>query len=202
MPFEVGRYPHTSPIQAIWAISGSVDTLCEGCEEEELNIGLSSSARYLTGDKEGLIATWRLVYNKHMELRLKLVSLLDVSTLEPRPVSPSVRSVCERNGTVLLGTIGSEIYEVLDDSIPPLIDAFKGLRQKRDDRHTALQASNNTGSTGPPAYTANQSIAQAFARSESSNSAHTAQTITASSSHSHSNPNLIAIGRGDGRGDG
>jgi WD40 repeat protein len=196
MPFEVGRYPHTSPIQAIWAIPGTVDTLCEGCEEEELHIGLSSAARYLTGDKEGLIATWRLVYNKHSEVRLKLVSLLDVSTLEPTPVSASVRSVCERNGTILLGTIGSEIYEVLDDSIPSLTDAFRALKKKRNDRHAALQAS-----VGPPAYTASQSIAEAFARSESSNSAHTALTITASSNHSHSNLNLSAICRVDGRGD-
>lgn len=212
MPFEVGRYPHTSPIQAIWAIPGTVDTLYEGCEEDELHVGLSSSARYLTGDKEGLVATWRLVYNKHSELRLKLVSLLDVSTLEPAPVSPSVRSVCERNGTILLGTGGSEIYEVLDDSISPLTDAFRALKEKRNESNIALQASNitagvaytgsSTGSTVPPAYTANLSISEAFARSESSQTAHTAHTITASSSQSHSNLNLTTIERGDRRGGG
>jgi WD40 repeat protein len=200
----VGRYPHTSPIQAIWAISGNVDTLCEGCDEEELHVGLSSAARYLTGDKEGLIATWRLVYNKHSELRLKLVSLFDVSTLEPTPVSASVRSVCERNGTILLGTIGSEIYEVLEDSTPSLTDVFRALRKKRDDRHNTLLASNiaaGVAYNGPPAYTANQSIAEAFARSESSHSAHSALTVT-TSNRSHSNLNLSAVGGGDGREDG
>ena len=103
----------------------------EGSGEEELLHGLSASARYLTGDKEGLIATWRLTLDRNCELRLKLVSLLDVSSLRPAPVCPSVRSVSERNGTILLGTKGSEIFEVREDHVPSLSMAYTALRERR-----------------------------------------------------------------------
>ena len=135
-PNETGTYPHTSSIQCMWAIQGTVDCMFDGSGEEELLHGLSTSARYISGDKEGLIATWRLTLDKNAELRLKLVSLLDVSSLRPSPVRPSVRSVSERNGTILLGTIGSEIYEVLEDHVPSLAIAYTALRERRRVKRT------------------------------------------------------------------
>lgn len=130
MPHEVGWYPHSSPIQAMWAILGTVDVMNESNESQELIEGLSTSSRYITGDKEGLVAIWRLVLNKNWELRLKLVSLLDVNLLLPQSLSPSVRSVTERDGTLLLGTLGCEIYEVFFDNIPSLEEAFEVLKKK------------------------------------------------------------------------
>ena len=127
---EAGYYPHSTPIQAIWAIAGSIDELIEGSSAEDYQPSLSSSARYITGDKEGLIGIWRVMRNKHGELRLRIVSLLDVSSLSPSPLSSSVRSVTEREGTLLIGTSSSEILEVLDDNIPPLEAAFIALRRK------------------------------------------------------------------------
>ena len=129
---EVGQYPHISPIQAMWAIPGKVDTLNDGYEARDIYTGLNTSSRYITGDKEGLVAVWRLMYLPKLQLRLKLVFLLDVSTLSPTPVCPSVRSLCERNGTILIGTLGSEIYEVFEDNIPTVEKAFKALKTQRD----------------------------------------------------------------------
>ena len=40
------------------------------------------------------------------------------ASLEPQPVSAPIRSICERDGLILLGCHGSEIYEVQDSSIP------------------------------------------------------------------------------------
>lgn len=138
LPHEIGHYPHTSPVQAIWAIGGTIDTMDEGADEEDMQISSSSSARYLTGDREGLVAVWRLVHNKHSELRLKLLSLLDVSLLLPRPVNPSIRSISEREGTILLGTLSSEIFEVVDDNIPLLSAAFQALKIKRATQNSVL----------------------------------------------------------------
>ena len=129
---EVGQYPHNTPIQAMWAIPGTVDTLNDGYEARDIYTGLNTSSRYITGDKEGLVAVWRVMYLPNSQLRLKLVCLLDVSTLSPTPVCPSVRSLCERNGTILIGTLGSEIYEVFEDNIPTVETAFKALKTRRD----------------------------------------------------------------------
>ena len=128
---EVGYYPHTSSVQAIWAIGGDIDEMGEGFDGEDMQNNSSTSARYLTGDADGLVAIWRLGRNKHSELRLRLLSLLDVSLLLPRPVNPSVRSVTEREGTILIGTLGSEIFEVIEDNIPALSAAFQTLKKKR-----------------------------------------------------------------------
>ena len=103
----------------------------EGADEEDMLPTLSTSARYITGDKEGIVAVWRLIRNKHSELRLRLISLLDVAILQPSPVCTSVRSVSERAGTILIGTLGSEIFEVIDDNIPTLDVAFSTLTARR-----------------------------------------------------------------------
>lgn len=131
---EVDQYPHMSPIQAMWAIPGKVDLLSEGYEPGDIYTGLSASSRYVTGDKEGLVVVWRLMCLPNSQLRLKLVSILDISTLCPAPVCPSVRSLCERNGTILIGTLGSEIYEVFEDSMPTVKAAFIALKARRDTR--------------------------------------------------------------------
>ena len=142
---EVGYYPHTSSVQAIWAIGGSIDEMGERFDDEDMQSTSSMSARYLTGDADGLVAIWRLGHNKHSELRLRLLSLLDVSLLLPRPVNPSVRSVTEREGTILIGTIGSEIFEIIDDNIPDLSVAFQTLKKKRTSQK-ALALSDLTSS--------------------------------------------------------
>ena len=47
---EVGYYPHTSSVQAIWAIGGDIDEMGEGFDGEDMQNNSSTSARYLTGE--------------------------------------------------------------------------------------------------------------------------------------------------------
>jgi WD40 repeat protein len=164
--YEVGQYPHLSPVQAMWAIPGIVDMLNEGNEPGDIYTGLSASSRYITGDKEGLVVVWRLMCLPNSQLRLKLVSILDVSTLCPAPVCPSVRSLCERNGTILIGTLGSEIYEVFEDSMHTVKVALIALKTRREARDASSPstiqspqlASLNSRDVLPPTYSTTSEV--------------------------------------------
>lgn len=112
---EPGSYPHKSAIQAIWSIKGEI-SIFDG--EHHISEGLETSCRYITGDKQGVIAIWRLVKTWGDELRLKCVKVFNIAKVIPKPASMSVRSLCERDGAILIGTQGSEIFEVLEDEIP------------------------------------------------------------------------------------
>lgn len=109
---EKAAYIHKSPIQSIWAIPGTVDPIHSIDTVEDLAYGLESSARYVTGDKLGVVAIWRLIENQNSELSLRCVKFFNVANMQPPPLAVSVRALCERDGIVLVGTSASEIYEV------------------------------------------------------------------------------------------
>ena len=85
------------------------------------------------------MAIWRLVAiskinqgvsEQEGSLRLVLMKTLNAQAFSPAPMAYAVRSVCERDGVLLIGLQGCEIYEVIDNSVafveppppsPPLI---------------------------------------------------------------------------------
>lgn len=119
--------------------------------------GYSASCRYITGDKNGNVCIWRMytyptskakkVYDydsSEYELRLvKAFNIVQVMsniitpglghiseyTVSPDDQSNSIRSITERDGLILIGTVKSEIYEITDDSIPFVEKTFKGSNQ-------------------------------------------------------------------------
>mgnify|MGYP003386351119 CR=1 FL=1 len=95
-----------SPIQAMWTYQEE-----SGMGEEDL-----SSFTCLTGDKLGNIAVWKVVetdlLHRPSGVILQCVHHFNVASLDPPPTDVSVRSVCEREGVMLIGTQGSEVYEV------------------------------------------------------------------------------------------
>lgn len=111
---QPGAYPHGSGVvQTLWAIPGEVSAIDSYADILD---GLQSSSRYVSGDHLGGVAIWRLVENNNL-LRLKCIKAFNVSNLLPPPMGISVRSVCERDGVFLIGTSGSEIFEVAEDSV-------------------------------------------------------------------------------------
>jgi len=97
--------PHVlakSPVQAMW------------CSHEDLEDLMSFTC--ITGDKVGNVAIWRFVETDLLDrpsgVILKCIHSFNVSTLQPTPTDVSVRSVCEWEGVMLIGTQGSEVYEV------------------------------------------------------------------------------------------
>jgi microtubule-associated protein-like 6 len=119
---ELGSYPHKSSINTIWAIPGSIDLFDNA---NDLLESRTTSNRYLTGDRLGVIAIWRMIVhcglNKNSqqvnELRLKCIAVFNTNNFSPRSMNGSVRSLCERDENILIGTLGCEIYELSDDSI-------------------------------------------------------------------------------------
>jgi WD40 repeat protein len=111
------EYPHKSTIQCMWAVPGSIDirSSTQDCLD-----GYQGSARYITGDKDGQVAIWRMVRpsNSPTLLRLVLVKVFNALNLKPAPLGASVRSVCMRDGMILLGLKSSEIMEVGESSLP------------------------------------------------------------------------------------
>ena len=132
-----GDYPHKSAIQALWAIPGEIAKNLWNLSDLFKN--LSTSARYITGDRKGEIAIWRLIENSDKNLRLKCISVfnlnslaprpfdvsINLNSLAPRPFDVSIKSICEQDGSLLISTNGSEIYEVTTDTIPLLTQIEK-----------------------------------------------------------------------------
>jgi len=113
VPF--GQYPHSSAVQCIWAVPGVIDVKGDIYECLE---GYQASARYLTGDNQGQVAIWRMVETVQGNLQLVLMKSFNVSQLNPPPLGASVRSVCMRDGILLLGLKSSEIFEVSEAAFP------------------------------------------------------------------------------------
>lgn len=109
-------YPHKSTIQSMWAVPGSIDVRSS---TQDCLDGYHTSARYITGDKDGQVAIWRMVRpsNSPTLLRLVLIKVFNVLSLKPAPLGASVRSVCMRDGMILLGLKSSEIMEVAEASL-------------------------------------------------------------------------------------
>ena len=58
----------------------------------------------VSGGKDGVIIIW----NRHLEQNKKF----DIKMSIRKPVNPGIRSVCVREGKILLGTLGCEIFEL------------------------------------------------------------------------------------------
>ena len=102
---ERSQNPHfvaKSPIQCMWTYHDDIDDLY--------------SYTCITGDKMGNISVWKVIEtdlkDRPSGVILQCVHNFSTKSLLPPPIDPSVRSVCEREGVMLIGTQGSEIYEV------------------------------------------------------------------------------------------
>ena len=105
-------YPHKSSIHTLCAIAGEVGRI----DDENL----STSARYITGDKKGVVAVWRLILNEDNLYRLKCISVFDISSFATPSFSKdaSIKSICEQDGSLLISLSCCEIFEVSLDNIP------------------------------------------------------------------------------------
>ena len=114
-------YPHkASAILSMWAVPGEGAYFVDDCEHNHdlPTEAFYSTARYITGDHDGHVVVWRLCRGHAADsFHLRPLQLLDLRTLSPAPMSLAVRSVCERDGMLLIGTQGGEIYEVAQASI-------------------------------------------------------------------------------------
>jgi len=138
------EYPHNSMVQTIWAIPGTIDVVQDIYECLD---GYQDSARYLTGDKNGQVAIWRMVETIQGNLRLVCMKVFNVSKLSPTALGLSVRSVCMRDGIILVGLQSSEIFEISESVFPFVIP-------KRAIAMMNAVAANNTTSMGPLSTTA------------------------------------------------
>lgn len=136
---DVKTYPHAGhAILSVWAIPGDLLEIDQSnCDlPTPLNVPdspLSTSARYITGDHAGNIMIWRLCVGNNPGLEygsgsyhLRPVQYLKFTTnpieaaalgLSPTPMSRTIKSLCERDGVLLIGTAGGEIYEAIESSI-------------------------------------------------------------------------------------
>lgn len=107
-----GKYPHRTAILALWAIPGSINTLTD---TQECSHKMSKAARYISGDRNGIICIWRLIYNAANQLRLVPIKFVELHKIKPLPVGFAVKSICERDGVILIGNNAGEIYEISYD---------------------------------------------------------------------------------------
>ncbi|RYH27855.1 hypothetical protein EON65_12920 [archaeon] len=113
-----GGYPHKSSILAMWAVKGTIDPLSGPADlKDEVDFPYSRSARYITGDREGVICVWRLI-EAPSGLRLILVKQCLIKQFHPVATAFQIRSLCERSGMILLTNSAGEIYEITEDQIP------------------------------------------------------------------------------------
>lgn len=136
-----GEYPHKSAIQALWAVPGEIAK--DVHQLSQLFKNLSTSARYITGDRKGVVAIWRLIENTDKTMKLKCVSTFNLSSLSPQPFDVSIKSICEQDGTLLISTNGGEIYEVAIDNIPLL----RIIEKQSKDNTLAVESSVNINSS-------------------------------------------------------
>lgn len=119
LPFEpVGGYPHQNSILAIWALPGSVDLVPDTFEE--CADGYQHAARYLTGDRDGTICMWRLMEARSGNPRLVLLKSFSLRDFKHPAKGSSIKSICERDGLILVATSSSEIFEIQDENVPVL----------------------------------------------------------------------------------
>ncbi len=122
--------------------------------------GYNACCRYITGDKNGNVCIWRMYQSPKEKIdeydsspyELRLVKAFNIVqamsniinptrghiaeyTVIPDDQSNSIRSITERDGLILIGTIKSEIYEITDDSIPFIEKTFKGSNSFQSPYH-------------------------------------------------------------------
>eukprot|EP00636_Phaeomonas_parva_P008104 CAMPEP_0118868616 /NCGR_PEP_ID=MMETSP1163-20130328/12066_1 /TAXON_ID=124430 /ORGANISM="Phaeomonas parva, Strain CCMP2877" /LENGTH=2540 /DNA_ID=CAMNT_0006803335 /DNA_START=188 /DNA_END=7810 /DNA_ORIENTATION=- len=96
------HYPHAAPINAMHALEASD----------------AAPQRLVVGDRDGIVSIWTYdpstAHEGGAQLSpLGLMTTLSTLRFDPAPVHAAVRSVCVQDQTLLIGTQGSEIYEVL-----------------------------------------------------------------------------------------
>lgn len=111
----------------------------------------STMTKIITGDRKGFVAIWGLVtiqtgteaglppfikpvedrqYNSKDDVdkhyALICLKVFNARQFQPAPTmcayNPEIRSICERDGVLLIGLQGSEIYEVVDDDNVPYVN--------------------------------------------------------------------------------
>lgn len=124
------EYPHASNsiINSIWAVPGQIchfSTL-QGDFLKEFPYLLKNYAtleRYFTCDNHGIIAVWALL---EVEIQSepespsmknhRLVCLKNISVEElTKKTKVSIKSICEKDGSILIGTQTGEIFEIPDN---------------------------------------------------------------------------------------
>ena len=113
------EYPHRSAVLCIYALPGIIAD--DKDDVGQCVDGYQQAARYITGDRDGVVAIWRMVQTHSGNLRLILMKTFSTMELKPKPLEPTVRSICERDGILLLGLHSSEIFEVPDSQFPFVI---------------------------------------------------------------------------------
>jgi WD40 repeat protein len=113
---------HGVCLQSIWAIPGFILEIESGMDNSynQCFEKYSEASRYVTADKGGQIAIWRTVKIGDNYF-LALIRTFHVSSLEPKPMDYSVRSVCVRDNMILIGLRSSEIFEVNENEVPNLV---------------------------------------------------------------------------------
>lgn len=129
--FPKSGYPHKSSILAMHAVHGQISEIndVQDCLEN-----YDSANRIITGDRDGVICVWRLVkllFGTDEEvMTLILLKTFKMQDFKPVPAGTSVKSICERDGVILIGTSSSEIIEVLDESISCIIRHIDSPKSK------------------------------------------------------------------------
>jgi WD40 repeat protein/Ca2+-binding EF-hand superfamily protein len=116
-------YPHQSPVLAIAAVPGrilsSMIDAKKNVFEESILTNYHEICKYIVGDQQGKLSIWVAVENIiDRKLDLILVKVYDMSSVAPKSLNSSIRSIAYREGVVLVGTKGDEIYELSETSIP------------------------------------------------------------------------------------
>ena len=65
---------------------------------------LSGGQGIVSGGKDGKVILW--------DRCLEVLNVFDMNKVQPKPFSSCVRSVCMRDGKVLVGTQAAEIFEL------------------------------------------------------------------------------------------
>ena len=97
-------YPHASPINAMHAAPPANE---------------GGGERLVVGDRDGIVSLWEYDAAGLRLLPRRRCATVASACLSPRPVACAVRSVCVQDQTLLIGTQGAEIYEVLLSHLEP-----------------------------------------------------------------------------------
>jgi WD40 repeat protein len=158
------QLPHFRKIRAIWAIQG--EPLCFNIDETQMAVDLDkhhdvadikSCARFVTGDDQGIIAIWcMIVYHgkKGLTYGLHCISAFSSATLTATKVASPVRSLCARDGSLLVGLLSCEIVQVKEADIEYTSLVIKDFmdEMKRKRRSTVKGPSIVPGSRGETPY--------------------------------------------------
>jgi WD40 repeat protein/Ca2+-binding EF-hand superfamily protein len=141
---------HNSKVRAIWAIHGEPihchlydNELLIDTEKHKDIADLKSCARYITGDERGIVAVWCLVaydndgHEAHGKIRygLHCLTAFGSEELSASKKAAAIRSICARDGSLLVGLESCEIVQIKEVDInytsPIVLKFVDDLKQRR-----------------------------------------------------------------------